>query len=132
MSEIKLAKIVKRSKRVGRGSSSGKGKTSGRGMTGQKSRTGAKTKFFEGGQTKLILRLPKAKGFKRTSKKTKVVLTSKTITELFGSKSEITRRDIIVKMKLDEKKISDIKVIKGTTDSKFKFAGDIKLSKSLK
>ncbi|OIP06871.1 50S ribosomal protein L15 [Candidatus Berkelbacteria bacterium CG06_land_8_20_14_3_00_43_10] len=51
-------------KRVGRGVGTGKGKTSGRGTKGQKSRTGYKIpRLFEGGQTSIIARLPKAKGF---------------------------------------------------------------------
>ncbi len=49
--------------RVGRGESSGKGKTSGKGNKGQMSRTGHKhTPMFEGGQMKLIRRIPK-RGF---------------------------------------------------------------------
>lgn len=52
-------------KRVGRGISAGGGKTAGRGTKGQNSRTGSKFKpGFEGGQTKLSMRLPKARGFK--------------------------------------------------------------------
>ncbi len=52
-------------KRVGRGISAGGGKTAGRGTKGQKARTGKKLKpGFEGGQTKLAMRLPKARGFK--------------------------------------------------------------------
>lgn len=46
--------------RVGRGMSSGKGKTCGRGHKGQMARTGHKHKpGFEGGQMRLIRRLPK-------------------------------------------------------------------------
>jgi large subunit ribosomal protein L15 len=49
--------------RVGRGESSGKGKTSGKGNKGQMSRTGHKHKpLFEGGQMKLLRRIPK-RGF---------------------------------------------------------------------
>ena len=49
--------------RVGRGRGSGKGKTSGKGHKGQMSRTGHKRKpAFEGGQMRLIRRLPK-RGF---------------------------------------------------------------------
>jgi len=61
-----LSKIVtKPAKRLGRGLSSGKGKTSGRGTKGQKSRSGYNLpRRFEGGQTALIARLPKAKGFR--------------------------------------------------------------------
>jgi large subunit ribosomal protein L15 len=52
-------------KRVGRGISAGGGKTAGRGTKGQKSRTGKKLRAsFEGGQTPLIHKIPKNKGFK--------------------------------------------------------------------
>lgn len=53
----------KRRIRVGRGMGSGKGKTCGRGHKGQLSRSGHKRKpTFEGGQMRLIRRLPK-RGF---------------------------------------------------------------------
>jgi len=60
-----LPKTVTRvAKRVGRGLASGKGKTAGRGTKGQKSRSGYNLpRRFEGGQTSLIQRLPKARGF---------------------------------------------------------------------
>lgn len=49
--------------RVGRGRGSGKGKTSGKGHKGQMSRTGHKRKpTFEGGQMRLVRRMPK-RGF---------------------------------------------------------------------
>jgi len=52
-------------KRLGRGIGSGTGKTAGRGTKGQNARSGGKRKpGFEGGQTKLAQRLPKARGFK--------------------------------------------------------------------
>ena len=51
-------------KRVGRGNASGKGTYSSRGLKGQKARSGRKPKLgFEGGQTKLIKRLPHRRGF---------------------------------------------------------------------
>ncbi len=51
-------------KRVGRGNASGRGTYSGRGLKGQKARAGRKPKLgFEGGQTKLIKRLPHRRGF---------------------------------------------------------------------
>jgi large subunit ribosomal protein L15 len=53
----------RRRMRVGRGESSGKGRTSGKGNKGQMSRTGHKHKpAFEGGQMRLIRRIPK-RGF---------------------------------------------------------------------
>jgi large subunit ribosomal protein L15 len=51
------------SKRLGRGIGSGKGKTAGKGHKGQKARKGISIRWFEGGQTSLIKRLPK-RGFK--------------------------------------------------------------------
>lgn len=51
-------------KRVGRGNASGHGTYSGRGIKGQKARTGREPKLgFEGGQTRLIKRLPRRRGF---------------------------------------------------------------------
>ena len=51
-------------KRIGRGNASGTGTHSGRGLGGQKSRSGRKPRrFFEGGQTRLMRRLPRRRGF---------------------------------------------------------------------
>jgi len=59
----------KATKRLGRGIGSGSGKTAGRGTKGQNSRTGGGVKIgFEGGQTKLSRRLPKARGFTARNK----------------------------------------------------------------
>lgn len=55
---------TKVSKRVGRGHGSGKGKTSGRGMMGQKARSGpGPYRTFEGGQNRLVKRMPFKRGF---------------------------------------------------------------------
>jgi large subunit ribosomal protein L15 len=52
-------------KRVGRGISAGQGKTAGRGTKGQNSRTGHSHRSgFEGGQTPLMKRTPKLRGFR--------------------------------------------------------------------
>jgi len=63
--ELKPPKGSKRARRrIGRGNASGHGTYSGRGLKGQKSRAGHKPKLgFEGGQTKLIKRLPRRRGF---------------------------------------------------------------------
>lgn len=54
----------KRKKRVGRGYGTGKGKTSGKGMMGQKSRSGpGPYRTFEGGQNRLVKRMPFKRGF---------------------------------------------------------------------
>lgn len=66
----------KSAKRVGRGIAAGQGKTAGRGTKGQKSRTGSSRKpGFEGGQTPLMQRLPKLRGFKSHKPKVENVYT---------------------------------------------------------
>lgn len=66
----------KGSKRVGRGISAGQGKTAGRGTKGQSSRTGGKRRpGFEGGQTPLMMRLPKLGGFRSLRTPTENVYT---------------------------------------------------------
>ncbi|MBV9119180.1 MAG: 50S ribosomal protein L15 [Chloroflexi bacterium] len=56
-------------RRVGRGHGSGRVKTSGRGQKGQNARkSGPPKPGFEGGQLKLIKRLPYKKGFKQPFK----------------------------------------------------------------
>lgn len=62
---------TKKRKRVGRGTGSGRGKTSTRGTKGQNSRTGGGVlSVFEGGQIKLVKRLPKLRGFNNRFKVT--------------------------------------------------------------
>lgn len=56
-------------KRLGRGIGSGHGKTAGKGHKGQKARSGGgKGPGFEGGQTRLAMRLPK-RGFNNPTRK---------------------------------------------------------------
>jgi large subunit ribosomal protein L15 len=62
-------------KRVGRGPGSGHGKTSTRGQKGQGARTSVNLpKTFEGGQTRLTMRIPKLRGFHNRWKKRFAVL----------------------------------------------------------
>jgi large subunit ribosomal protein L15 len=54
----------RRRRRIGRGLGSGRGTTAGKGTKGQKARAGGGVKpFFEGGQTKLVKKLPFRRGF---------------------------------------------------------------------
>lgn len=59
----------KKSRAIGRGDGSGRGSFSGHGGKGQTARSGGNLKpGFEGGQTPLIRRLPKLKGFKNCTR----------------------------------------------------------------
>ena len=67
---------AKSKKRVGRGISAGRGKTAGRGTKGQKARAGSgKKEGFEGGQTPIMMRAPKLRGFKSFRPSTETVYT---------------------------------------------------------
>ncbi|MBU0577594.1 50S ribosomal protein L15 [Patescibacteria group bacterium] len=60
---------TKAKKRIGRGNASGRGTYCGRGCKGQGQRKSSNVRpGFEGGQTPLIMRLPKLKGFKNPNK----------------------------------------------------------------
>lgn len=60
---------TKARKRVGRGQASGSGTFSGRGLKGQQARSGGpKGGIFEGGQTPLLRRMPKLRGFRNINK----------------------------------------------------------------
>jgi large subunit ribosomal protein L15 len=64
LSSLKPASKRAKRKRIGRGMGSGKGRYAGRGLKGQKSRSGSHKMpaGFEGGQTRLFMRLPKLRG----------------------------------------------------------------------
>lgn len=77
-------------KRVGRGNASGRGTYSGRGLKGQKSRAGHKPKLgFEGGQTKLIKRLPRRRGFTNIFRKEYAAVNLRDL-ERFQAGTEVT------------------------------------------
>ena len=78
--ELTLSTQLK-TKRVGRGIAAGQGKTAGRGTKGQKSRTGSSKKpGFAGGQTPLMIGLPKLQGFRSYATKAEVVNTGQLAT----------------------------------------------------
>jgi len=133
MNNLELPKIVKRPKRVGRGMASGKGKTSGRGMNGQRSRTGASTSRIEGGQTKLIMRLPKVGGFKLVKRRSPLVITTDKLLEKFSDSEKVSFEEVLKRFNIqDASKISFVKVIKGKKDEKIPSLGEeIVCSKSI-
>ncbi|MCB0043898.1 MAG: 50S ribosomal protein L15 [Caldilineaceae bacterium] len=82
---------TKKRKRVGRGTGSGKGKTSGRGTKGQNSRSGGGVHLtFEGGQLRLVKRLPKMRGFNNRFKVTYIPVNLDQLAERFGSDAEVS------------------------------------------
>lgn len=115
-----LPKIATKSaKRLGRGLASGKGKTAGRGTKGQKSRSGYNIpRRFEGGQTPLIARLPKVRGFRSRYAKP-LTLDISRVEAKFNEGEEVNFKTLIAKG-----------LIKNT-DNSIKIVGT-KLTKNLK
>lgn len=77
-------------KRLGRGNATGHGTYSGRGLKGQKSRSGNKPRrFFEGGQTRLMKRLPRKRGFRNPFRVEYAPVNLRDL-EAFDPKTEVT------------------------------------------
>jgi large subunit ribosomal protein L15 len=121
---LKPAQARKDRKRVGRGLGSGKGRYSGRGIKGQKSRAGSHKMpaEFEGGQTRIFMRLPKLRG--NTSKDAMPIGPFRTFTvpvnvgvlDAFDDGAEVTPESLVEKG-----------LIKNTrTDVKLLGQGDLK------
>ena len=108
-----LVRVTNRKKkRLGRGHASGKGKTAGRGTKGQKAR-GKVPLWFEGGQTRLIKRLPylRGKGNPKVSKKP-ILISLEKLDKL--PKNSTVDLDLLVKrniVKESEAKKSGVKII---------------------
>jgi large subunit ribosomal protein L15 len=81
--------------RVGRGEGS-KGKTAGRGTKG----TGARYQVnprFEGGQTPILRRIPKLRGFRSPFKVTYQVVNLDALAELYPRGGSVTKQDLVAK-----------------------------------
>lgn len=82
-------------KRIGRGHGSGKVKTGGKGMMGQKARSGpGPYRTFEGGQNRLVRRMPYLRGFKNRWRVEYQVLNVGDLNEL-PEGHELTIEDLI-------------------------------------
>ena len=126
-----LVKTVDKSaKRVGRGLASGKGKTAGRGTKGQKSRSGYNLpRRFEGGQTSMIQRLPKVRGFNSRFAKP-LVLSLVKIEAKFNDGETVNMKSLIAKG-LIRNASQEVRVIGAAKfTKKLKFAG-VELSEKL-
>jgi len=143
--ELQVAK-QKKTNRVGRGISAGQGKTAGRGTKGQNARAGHSHRAgFEGGQTSLMKRLPKLRGFRSIRPKMENVYTSalndfanKTAdnTSLYEAKL-ISSPYVRVKIVLNGEITSKVTVIvqgasKGATEAIIKAGGSVTIVEQVK
>lgn len=113
-----FAGSTKSQKRCGRGQSGGN--YSGRGMKGQGSRSGSGVRgAFEGGQTPLIRRMPKLKGFRNPTKESFFPLNLDMISRIFKDGETV-----------DSKTLEDKKIIK--KGAKVKLLGNGELTVNVK
>jgi len=126
-----LVKTTTRSaKRVGRGIGSGKGKTAGRGTKGQKSRSGHNIpRRFQGGETSMIQRLPKARGFKSRFAKPAIVNLIK-IEIKFNDGDEVNLKTLLEK-NLIKKSDTEVKIIGAKVFTKNLKFRDVVFSRTL-
>lgn len=104
------AGAVKSRRRVGRGNASGHGTYSGRGNKGQGQRKSGNVRpGFEGGQTPLISRLPKLRGFKNPNKMIFQVVNVGSLND-FKDGEEVNIQTLLEK-KLVSKKDVPVKVL---------------------
>ena len=86
---------TKEVKRIGRGHGSGQGKTAGKGHKGQWARSGGGVKpGFEGGQTKLAMRIPK-RGFNNIFAKEYATVNVSELEKRFESGAEIDAQALV-------------------------------------
>lgn len=108
-------------KRLGRGLGSGLGAKSGRGMKGQGSRSGA-SGFQRIGMRKLMLSIPKLRGFK-SIKKDKAVVNVGDIAKVFG-KDEMVTPKALEKKGLIASRQNGVKILgMGDVDTAYKVQG---------
>lgn len=103
----------RRKQRRGIGISAGRGKTGGRGQKGQKSRSGGVGKLgFEGGQFKMVRKLPfmRGVGFFNPYKITYLPINVSTLQEYFASGS-IVNKDALIELGLASKSDEHIAVL---------------------
>lgn len=111
-------KVKKARKRVGRGNSSGHGTYSCRGCKGQGQRKSPNVRpGFEGGQTPLIMRLPKLRGFKNPNREQSQIVNIQDLNR-FNDGEEVNILTLLEK-KLIHKKNKPVKILgDGTLNKK--------------
>lgn len=121
----------KKSIRRGRGDSARKGNFSGRGVKGQNARAGGGVRIgFEGGQTPLLRRLPKLKGFKNPNRIVFKPINLHQIEDKFVD-GEVVSIDTLLAKKLIAKNDVAVKILaRGTLTKKVTFDG-VRLSKTV-
>lgn len=120
-------------KRRGQGNATGNGTYAGRGMNGQNSRAGGGVRLgFEGGQTPLIQRMPKKKGFRNPNRVEAQIVKLGALEASFQDGEKVTLVSLTEK-NLINKSNAKIKILgEGELTKKLKIDAGILLSASAK
>jgi large subunit ribosomal protein L15 len=121
-------KGTKKSKRLGRGNASGWGTYCGRGNKGLGQRKSGNVRpGFEGGQTPLLKRIPKLKGFKNFNKEKYQIINLCDLEKLDNEKVNL---ESLIKNKIISNGNYPVKVLsRGEVTQKFIFESSLKFSK---
>jgi large subunit ribosomal protein L15 len=124
---------VKQSRtRRGRGNGSNKGTFSGRGCNGQNARAGGGVRpGFEGGQTPLIQRMPKLRGFRNPNRVETQVVSLTKLEEHFKDGEKVTF-DLLIEKDLINKNNAKIKILNGEITKKLEIDAGILISATAK
>jgi large subunit ribosomal protein L15 len=127
--------VTKRARRIGRGIGSGKGKNAGHGHKGQIKRSGGRKApvGFEGGQTSMLQRTPKYRGYNNPGKANLdlVVLNTGVLDRFFDDGATIDVETLSEKG-LTNKFTGRVRIIKkGDTKKKFTFGEEVYLTKGV-
>lgn len=119
--------------RRGRGDASGSGNYCGRGMKGQNSRSGGGVRIgFEGGQTPLLRRTPKLKGFKQPNRIEYLPINLSLIEEKY-SDDETVSTETLLEKRIIRNLNQPVKILgNGKLTKKVQFFDGLKMSESAK
>ncbi len=117
--------------RRGRGNGSGKGTFSGRGCNGQNARAGGGVRpGFEGGQTPLIQRMPKLRGFRNPNRVETQAINLAKLEENFKDSDKVTL-DTLLEKNLINKNSAKVKILNdGEITKKLEIDAGIFISKT--
>ena len=127
--------VMTKARRVGRGPGSGKGKNAGHGHKGQIKRSGGRKAAvgFEGGQTSLIQRTPKYRGYNNRGKANldMIVLNTGVLDRFFENGATVNVETLLAKG-LANGHTNRVRIIKkGDTKKKFIFGEEVYLTKGV-
>jgi large subunit ribosomal protein L15 len=111
LNEVKPASgAIRKRKRIGRGNASGTGGTAGKGHKGEQARAGAsKRKSFEGGQMRMVRRIPKF-GFTNHFRKDYHAINVGLLNDRFEN-GDVVNTDTLVQHGLMSRKFDRVKIL---------------------